>query len=150
VANSATVPLGAGGSLCVYTSAATHVVVDVAGWWDANGLPGRMADAVRALETRTGPRPGAGTTVDVSLVGHVPAGTSAVIANLTTVQPVATGPVVAWDCAAAGDGLTTLAGTVMNRAAVAAVGLGDTGAGAGVCLTTSVSSHLLVDVMVTF
>lgn len=150
VANSATVPLGAGGSLCVYTSAATHVVVDVAGWWDANGLPGRMTDAVRALETRTGPRPGAGTTVDVSLVGHVPAGTSAVIANLTTVQPVATGPVVAWDCAAAGDGLTTLAGTVMNRAAVAAVGLGDTGAGAGVCLTTSVSSHLLVDVMVTF
>lgn len=72
------------------------------------------------------------------------------IANVTTVQPGATGPVVAWDCAAAGDGLTTVAGTSMNRAALAAVALGDAGDGAGVCLTTSVPSHLLVDVMVTF
>ncbi|MCB0979902.1 MAG: hypothetical protein H6513_08200 [Acidimicrobiaceae bacterium] len=150
VANSATVPLGPGGLLCVYTSAVTHVVVDVAGWWDAAGLPARMDDAVRALETRTGPRPPAGATVGVDLTGLVPGGTSAVIANVTTVQPGATGPVVAWDCAAAGDGLTTVAGTSMNRAALAAVALGDAGDGAGVCLTTSVPSHLLVDVMVTF
>jgi len=44
----------------------------------------------------------------------------------------------------------TISLTFVMGAALAAVALGDAGDGAGVCLTTSVPSHLLVDVMVTF
>jgi len=147
VANSATVPLGAAGAVCVYTSASTHLAVDVAGWWDEAGLPARMAVSQRALETRTGPKPGAGSVVPVALADLVPSGATAVIANITTVQPGATGAVQAWDCTTAGDGVTVVAGSGVNRAGVAAVALS---AESNVCLTTAVAAHLLLDVMVTF
>jgi hypothetical protein len=33
IANAAELPLSASGAICIYSSTAAHVIVDVNGWW---------------------------------------------------------------------------------------------------------------------
>jgi hypothetical protein len=59
-ANGVVAPIGADGSVCVYTSADAHLLVDLAGWFTGGSdpsfvgnVPGRVVDT----RDRTGPAP---------------------------------------------------------------------------------------------
>lgn len=146
IANSATVPLGAAGDLCVFSPTATHVTVDVDGWWDGSGLRARISQPARLLDTRAGAKPVAGATVTTALTS-LPVGTKAVVANVAAVGPAAAGNLTAWACDVQPVGSTVSYAAAENRAGMTATALS---AGRELCLTTSKSSHLLIDVMVTF
>lgn len=110
VANRVLVPLS-GGAVSVYSLQRADVVVDLAGYYTASGTtPGAAFSAepapVRVCDTRagnpsglTGPDaqctgkilgPGQALTVSVRGLAGVPAGATAVVANLTAVAPTAT------------------------------------------------------------
>jgi hypothetical protein len=60
VANGVVAPIGADGTVCVYTSAPAHLVVDITGWFsggDASAFTGNVP--VRLVDTRNniGPAP---------------------------------------------------------------------------------------------
>ena len=98
VPNLVTATLGAGGKLSIYNAAgSTHVVADVAGWYDdgtlATGALYHPLTPARILDTRSGGGPvGSGATVGVQVagLGGVPAaGAWAVVVNVTVTGPTA-------------------------------------------------------------
>lgn len=103
VANQAILKVGAGGRIEVSPSVASHVLVDVAGYYP----PGRRfvgQEPQRILDTRAGLgapqiRVPAGRTVTIRVTGRgsVPAtGVSAVALNVTAVRPAARGWLTVW------------------------------------------------------
>ena len=90
--NSVLVPVDSTGDVCIWTYEASHVLVDVNGWFEPGSFEGRAPD--RIVDTREGQgaplgRLGAGQTlrVPVSGVGDVPAsGVTAVALNVTAVE----------------------------------------------------------------
>ncbi len=100
VPNLVTAKLGAGGGVQLYNAmGSTHVIVDVAGWYDdgtsATGATYHPVTPSRILDTRNGAGPlGAAGVMEVQVGGHggVPAsGVSAVVANVAVTGPTATG-----------------------------------------------------------
>ena len=105
LANGAVVPVGADGRIALLngSSASTHVIVDLTGWYAAGkpAVPGAYAPLppTRVLDTRagigvTGTSPvRAGTTVRVAVArrGQPAAGAAAVVLNVTATQPTAAG-----------------------------------------------------------
>jgi hypothetical protein len=101
-ANNQLVALG-GGRLCIFSSAAADVVVDVTGYFAATGRSFQALKPVRVLDTRlahhtmsagtVGAFVATGATVQVPLAGryNIPAGAVAVAANVVAVRPVAAG-----------------------------------------------------------
>ncbi|MGH9154146.1 MAG: PKD domain-containing protein, partial [Acidimicrobiales bacterium] len=92
--------VGPDGKVAVYNNAGTtHVVLDVVGWFGAEGVAAGdryiPLPPARILDTRTGGAPvGPGATVPAAVtgVGGVPAsGVSAVVLNVTVTQPTAEG-----------------------------------------------------------
>jgi hypothetical protein len=150
IANSATLPLGTNGDLCVYSPVQTHVMVAVTGWWDGAGGRARLDVTRRPLDSRSGTRPLAGAVVTVPLAGVAPAGAVAVIGNATAVSPVGPGSVAVSDCGAAPALPGTAALSYVSAETRAGVAVVPVSAAATVCLTTSESAHLLFDVMVSF
>ena len=125
----------------------THVTVDVVAWWSSSGVKGRMDLARRPLDTRSSARPLAGSTTVVPLSAVVPSDATVVLANLTAVAPSAAGSLGLSDCTASPDDPALRYANGENRAGLGVVSMS---ADLTVCLTTSASAHLLVDVMVTF
>ena len=85
-------PLGADGSVNIFSEDATHVIVDIFGWFGTNAANGFVPAAIpaRAFDSRPGGvKVGAGQVVTFPVVGHggVPAGTPSVALNLTIDQP---------------------------------------------------------------
>ncbi len=115
VANLAVVKVGTGGRLAIYNLAgATHVVLDVVGWYSTTPAQagGRTIGLVpsRVLDTRPGDGddvstkvgPNTSITRQVLGAGGVPAsGVSAVIVNVTAVNPTASTYVTAYPSDAA-------------------------------------------------
>jgi peptidoglycan hydrolase-like protein with peptidoglycan-binding domain len=103
VANMVTVGLGSGGQIDLFNFAgAAQVVVDVTGWY-ADGF--QAVVPVRVVDTRSGVggptfQPGESRDVDLSTAG-VPAGATAVVANVTAVNASAATYVTAWPSGAA-------------------------------------------------
>jgi peptidoglycan hydrolase-like protein with peptidoglycan-binding domain len=98
VANMVTAGLGAGGQVELFNfNGAAEVVVDVTGWY-ADGF--KPVVPVRVVDTRGGlggPTLQAGESRDVDLsAGGVPAGATAVVANVTAVNASAATYVTAW------------------------------------------------------
>ena len=98
VPNLVTAKLGSGGSVHLYNAmGSTHVIVDVAGWYDDGTSPtGATYHPVtpsRILDTRNGPSPlgpAAVLGVQVAGLGGVPAsGVSAVVTNVAVTGPTA-------------------------------------------------------------
>jgi hypothetical protein len=106
--NLVVVPVAADGGISVYNRAgSTHVVIDVVGWYDDGANPWATAlrplEPTRLLDTRIGlgapvGKLGAGTmTLQVAGRGGVPAQwVSAVILNVTVVQPTAGSFLTVW------------------------------------------------------
>lgn len=109
VPNLVVVKVGTGGKVSLYNNAgSTHVVVDVAGYFGADGVPGaagytslvpaRILDTRLAVGAPAAPV-GQGSTLDLQVTGRggVPAsGVSAVVLNVTVTQPTAASFLTAW------------------------------------------------------
>jgi hypothetical protein len=100
-ANTAIVPVGSDGSVSVYTTASSHIIIDVVGYITdpsaadtATGLF-QSTTPYRAYETRQPPLTafvtGQARTIALNTVPGVAANASAVSSNLTVTGPIATG-----------------------------------------------------------
>lgn len=165
VGNGVVAPVGADGTICVYTSQPAHVIIDLAGYFDgstSNGqdpsftaaTPTRLVDtreAVGSAGVRIGPDAplrvqvrGAqlGNGADAPLV--VPDAAAAVAMNLTIVNPTGPGYATVWPCGSAqpvASNINFVTGA--NRANSVVAPVADDGT---VCVYVSQSSHVVVDV----
>ena len=153
VANQAASGIGAGGQVCVSSFAASHVVVDVLGWYGPSApagyvplTPSRVLDTRQPNPVASGKVP-AGGVVQLPVLGQggLPAGgVSAAAINVTVDQPSGPGFVTVFPC----DGAPPLAsnlnyGTGQVVANLATVAVPASGI---VCLSTWAATHLVVDV----
>ncbi|MCB0994089.1 MAG: fibronectin type III domain-containing protein [Acidimicrobiales bacterium] len=156
VSNLVIAPVGADGTVAFYSSAGTHLVVDVTGYiTDATSASSDAGlfvplTAFRAFDTRTAPAPVGvvGTTpISVDLAGLylVPDSASAVAVNITGIQATAKGFVTAWPSGLSQPLASTLnlAGPGATRGNAAMLALGGDGA---LALITQNGAHLTGDV----
>lgn len=161
VANLAVVPVGADGSISVFTSGGAHLLVDVNGYFVAAPDPiaaGRFVAATpkRLLDTRpgaaigySGAKPNGSTlTVDLTaLSSGLPAGAAAAVVNITATESGGPGFVQA----AAAGALTPGESSVLNLTGpdqtVAGLSIVPLDANGRIALFTSGSTHLIVDLV---
>jgi len=155
IANMVIVPVGAGGKVTLYTSAGTHLLADVTGWFtDASADDSTVGlftpvDPARLLDTRGGPKPGANSAIGLRPIGqaNVPsAGVSAVALNVTATEATAAGYVQAYPAGTLLQGTSSTlnverAGQTIPNATIATLGANST-----VALYTQSGTHLLADV----
>lgn len=136
--------LDADGKLCIFTSSSIHVTVDLV----AHIPPGTTLtsiDPARLLDTRDTNKRSAGSEIEVQVTGRagIPEGSSAVIVNVTAVQPDGTGFVTIHRCLAErpnASALNFVANVNGGNEVVAELSSDGT-----ICLFTSESTHLTVD-----
>lgn len=149
-ANAVVVRPGSNGRICIFVSAATHLIVDYSGSIDS-GFEGQVPN--RILDTRpgdervgyTGSRPGEGSTTRLSLsrAGGV-AGASAVVLNVAVTDPVSDGFVTVWPCAEerpVASNLNFARGQTVANLVMLSPGTGE------VCIFTQRSTDLVVDLL---
>jgi len=149
VPNHAVVPLDATGGFCVLSSSSTDVIVDVFGVLSPGGAAGfRPISPIRLADTRT-QAPGrlpAGGTLRLAVRGQngVSASATAVVLNVTAVQPGGSGYVSAHPCQNTAPSVSNLnlsAGQDRPNLVIVPIS-----AGGEVCLTVAeTSTDLLVD-----
>lgn len=142
----ATVPIGADGTVSVYTQSGVHVLAHLARWFRA-GQGFTPLVPTRLLDTRNGGQaPGPGATIEVPILGRgdVPSeGVGAAVLTVTGVDARSPGYVTVWPA-----GLERPRASNLNldsprpRANQVIVPLGDGGA---VSLFTQSGAHLVVD-----
>ncbi|MDP9465492.1 MAG: hypothetical protein M3P52_12775, partial [Actinomycetota bacterium] len=150
-ANNVVAALDSTRAVCIFTSAATHVVVDLFGWYGSSGMQYVDISPVRALDSRFGPRPGgvgrvrANTPFALPLAAAwVPGEAEAVLVNLTVASSLGPGFLVAYPCGTEpplASNVNFLTGE--DRAGSTMVGLGPDGA---LCLLSNVDVHIVVDI----
>ncbi|TDT14617.1 hypothetical protein BDK89_0172 [Ilumatobacter fluminis] len=155
--NAVLAKIGAGGKVCIYTHAATHLVVDVNGYVPAGGglvpsNPARLADTRPGHATIDGRLAGGGAigagrtlAVEVADRGGVPADAVAVWLNVTAVLADAAGHLTVWPCGEErpdpASNVNYTPGGAFPNAVLAKIG-----AGGKVCIYTHAATHLVVDV----
>lgn len=149
-------PIGADGTICLYTNAGTDLVADLAGYHPANSafvptVPERL------LETRTtepggqkgyaGAKPTDGSVIVLKVTGtgtaQVPDDASAVYLNVTAVNSSGTGYIAAYPC-----GSPVPNASVVNLEpglTRATLTVDKVGNGGNVCLYTSKSTDIVAD-----
>jgi hypothetical protein len=156
IPNAVVSKVGAGGKVCVFSSADAHVLVDVNGSFPSVSdyvslVPARLLDSrgpgltVDGLLSGGG-RVAAGSTTEVVVAGRggVPVGAGAVVLNVTVVEAGAAGFATVFPCGQAvptASNLNFAAGQTIPNAVVSKVG-----AGGKVCVFSSADAHVLVDV----
>jgi hypothetical protein len=150
--NLVTVGVGSDGAVSLFTYAGAHLIADIAGYYTyaANAYDGRLfpLPPTRLLDTRGGPRPGAGAivTLDIRGRGGVPAtGVSAVVLTVTATDAAAAGFVTVWPSGvprplASNLNLERAGQTVPNQVIV------PVGSDGKVNLYTDNGTHLIADV----
>ena len=146
----------ADGTVCFYNASATHLVVDVSGYFPTSDTLSAVSPA-RLLETRPtssttidglfwklGTR-AAGSTTTVAVTGRaaVPISTSGVLMNLTVIAPAVAGSATVYPCDQPRPTVPNLnfaAGQTTSNIAVARSSAAGT-----VCLYTTVASHFVID-----
>lgn len=151
VANTATIPLDASGGVCVFTSVAADLVIDVGGYY-ASGATGHYNPVTpqRLMDSREGvgapTRLGAGSVVELPVTGTagVPDNASAVAMNVTGIQPWLNAYVTVYPCGdlPATSSLNPAAGTITPNLVMAQVSPRGT-----VCFFTNTDLDLVVDVV---
>jgi trimeric autotransporter adhesin len=143
-------------AICVFTSADTHLIVDVAGYFPP-GTTYKPRTPARLLETRFGAstvdggslgaglRP-AGTVTEVVIAGRggVPKSAASVALNVTAVDATADGYVTVYPCGLAVPVTSTL--NYQRDQAIANSALVEAGVDGKVCVYNSQPTHLIVDV----
>ncbi len=145
VANLAISRVAADGTVCVFTSEATHVVADLETTF-APGSGVRTVNPVRVLDTRAaGARTTAGTAVVVPVAGAgVPSTATAVVATVTATDTAAPGYLTAWPCDEPRPTASVL--NYSTGATVAGLAVVPLAADGTACLSTFAAAHLVVDV----
>lgn len=149
-------PLGSDQTICVFSSVATDIIVDVNGVFTPDGDQFNSLAPTRWVDTRGNPAvlalgsgmrvSGSDTEVQIAGAGTVPANATAVWLNLTGVTVTANTFLTAYPGPCGTLPLSSNVNILANRTAAAAVliGLGPTGS---VCIRVSGgSAHLVVDV----
>ncbi|MEO5842124.1 MAG: arylsulfotransferase family protein [Acidimicrobiales bacterium] len=147
VPNMVLAPVDSTRQLCVFTSVAAQIIVDVTGWFGSGGGQFHDVTPTRALDTRFPPNPpatpvGAGTAVTLVMTRWVPAYATAVAVNVTVTQTSAAGFATVFPCGGAppvSSNVNFVADE--DRAAQAIVGLGN----GSLCIYLSADAHLIVD-----
>ena len=147
------------GKVCIYASVSTHLVLDVNGY--SRGSAYTAITPVRLVDSRT-----IGTTVDgastgwgplnpfsayvISLAGRggVPANVGGLVINITAAQPGGTGYVTVWDCIGAKPPVSHL--NLQSGVNVANLAVTTTNGTGHICVSSSVSTHLIIDVVGSF
>jgi hypothetical protein len=155
VGNTVIAPIGVDGTVCLWSSSAVSLIVDVQGWTTSRSDHRRVSPA-RLLDTRPGfptvdgigSGPGVlrpGVVLQVPAVGRagVAATSRQVTVNLTVVGARSAGYVTVWDCGAqpATSSINVVVGHATSNLAL--VGLSPQGT---LCATSSVPTHLMIDV----
>ena len=157
VPNAVVAKVSATGTVCLFTSATTHLIADVAGYFADATVVVPLAAPARLLDTRAdgttidatfvagGFRP-TGGTVQLGVTGRagIPATASAVVLNVTVDQPQAPGFITGYPAEAGrpnASNVNYVAGQTVPNAVIARLGSGGT-----LCLFNSAATHLIVDV----
>lgn len=155
--NSGVVALSATGLLCLYTTAETHVILDVNSWIADTDEFGAVVPA-RIMETRPtektvdgvgqiGARLAAGSTTELPVIGRAgtdSAKTSAIAVNVTAIGPSGVGFVTLFPCGEPRPTTSSLnyaAGAVAGNTAIVKLG-----AAGKICVYTEAESHLVIDI----
>ncbi len=134
--------------VCIYSLFAADIIVDLTGWWTADGDQHLTTIApVRAVDSRDDPGREplpAETTRAIPLSSFIPSNATAVLGNLTVTEPQADGFMTVFPCGSP----VPLASNLNfraneSRAVAVAVGLG---AGAQLCVESSTTAHVVFDV----
>lgn len=149
VSNSVTTAIGADGRVCVYSMSPAHVVVDVNGAFSPSVGAGHLVpiEPARLVDTREiGGRVAAGQVLTVTVAGRhgVPGDATAAVLNVAVDDPSTAGYVTVYPCGEAvpfAANLNFAAGRTVSNAVVA-----DIGAGGAVCVFTTASTDIVVDV----
>lgn len=156
VPNGVIAKIGAGGKVCLYVSAPTHLIADVNGYFAAASgysplVPGRVLDTRPSGATVDGVGQAAGlqaagAVVELPVAGRagVPSGASAVVLNVTVTQAQAPGYVTVFPCGAErplASSLNFVAGSTVPNWVITKVGTDGK-----VCLFASAGTHLVADV----
>ena len=144
------------GSVCFFTSADTHLTVDVVGFVEDGSNHESLLAPSRLLDTRSDGQTvdalfagsgmlAAGGTVELDVSGRagIPSIATTVTVNVTAVQPQAAGYVTVFDCGALplASSLNYVPGTNGGNEIIASLN-----ANGRVCLRTSQATHLTADV----
>jgi uncharacterized protein (DUF1800 family) len=159
VPNGLLAPLSASGALCLFSSAETDVIVDIAGWFDGDAFTG--ATPKRLVDTRVGAgavqaKVGAGNVLEFAVTGQPltsargvstvsPAAMAAAALNVTIVNPEGPGYLTAWPCGTARPNASNMnfeAGDVLANGVIAPVG-----AEGKVCVFASKLTDVIVDLV---
>ncbi|HUP72925.1 MAG TPA: hypothetical protein VM282_07740, partial [Acidimicrobiales bacterium] len=149
VANAVTVAVGVDGEVCVYTSIATHLIVDVNGAFSPSQGTGRLVAGLvpsRLWDSRNEVKPAVASVRELVVRGQggVPSDATAVVLNVTIDQPEGWGFVTVFPCGGAlplASNVNYVAGLTVANAVTVAVGVVGR-----VCVYTSAPAHLIVDV----
>ena len=139
VANSVVSGVGVGGRVCLFTMAATQLVVDVNGYFPASSSFAALVPA-RLLETRAGLATvdglfagvgvrGAGSVTELVVAGRggVVGDASAVVLTVTVTEPVGAGFVTVFPCGSPrplASNVNFVAGSTVANSVVSGVGVG--------------------------
>ncbi len=159
VANAVFVKVGDNGAVCVFSSATTHVIVDVSGAFEASAEveplnPVRMIDTRPGTSTVDGQFAGIGqrpanATTEIKVSGRGGASTSAqtVVLNVTVTGALGDGYVTVWPCGSPKPSTSTVnftRGQTIANMAITKIGTAGNAAGK-VCVASSVATQLIVD-----
>jgi hypothetical protein len=156
VANLVASKIGADGAVCAFSSSATHLVVDVDGYFPAV-TSYQALDPARLLDTRPGfstidgqfvgegIRP-AGTVTELTVAnrGGVPAGAATVVLNVTVTEATQSGYLTVYPCGTTPPLASNLNYNVDATTAVAV--LAKVSSDGKVCLRNTGATHVVVDV----
>ena len=157
VSNAVIAPVSSTGTVCFYSPVATHLIVDINGWFAADKAF-NAAGPQRVFDTRPGNSPNAvrnvvkaeliaNTMMEVQvtdLAGFVPgSGVGAVSLNVAVTAPEAAGFITVYSCGTrtAVSSLNFVASETVSNAVIAPVSSTGT-----VCFYTLASTHLIVDI----
>lgn len=149
--NEVVVGVGTGGTVCVYSSSATDLVVDLGSVFRPEAsdrftalVPGRLGD------TRSTAKMLAGQTVEWRVVGatSAPAGTTALALNIAVTEPETAGFLTVFPCGSPrpwASSLNFAAGQTVSNHVTATVGTGGT-----ICVYSLSDVHVVIDVEGTY
>ena len=151
IANLAAVAVGADGTVCVYSSAPTKFIVDVAGWLGPTGTGFKGITPQRLVDTRGGAavhpilgRTGAGPlVVPMGTSSGVPANASGAVLNVTVVGPSSPGFLTVYPCSSPLPNASNVnfgAGDVRPNLVAVRIGAAD-----NVCIQATAPADILVD-----
>lgn len=148
--------IGSGGQVCLFTLAAAHYIVDVAGYFPAGtfdplNAPARILDTRVGQTTADGQFQGIGTRaaqsslrLDVAERVGIPANASAVVLNVTVANPQSAGFATVFPRGVSRPNASNLnyaAGQVIPNAVIAKIGIGG-----DVCVFTLAPADYIIDV----